>query len=252
MAPRFICLLMLSLALPGASASAGEPAPEPPPASAPGWFENPTRTRGLLGSNALPLHAGEGFIGQQALFATVAEVGLSERVSVNLATAIPFQVMSRDTSFSLLGGIKVSTPLTEKLHLAFGVQGGSYDSDFAGAWGLHNAVAAYGTLTYGTGDANISLTVQPIYVWARDENGGVMVLPMVGGFLRVGEHWGFAGEVAISPVRAIADAFAFATAGARFMGQRWSVDLGVLAGTQLQGQDTPAFAPGASFLYHWR
>ncbi|NOJ92048.1 hypothetical protein HMI51_03680 [Corallococcus coralloides] len=252
MAPRLICLLMLSLALPGASASAGEPAPEPPPASAPVWFENPTRTRGLMGSTALPLHAGEGFIGQQAFFFTVAEVGLSERVSVHLATAAPFQLVYTDTSFSLMGGIKISAPLTEKLHLAFGVQGGSYDSDFPGSGGLHNAVAAYGTLTYGTADANLSLTFQPIYIWERGRNGSVMVLPMVGGFLRVGEHWGFAGEIAISPVEAIADAFAFATAGARFMGPRWSVDLGLLAGTQLQQQDTPAFAPGATFLYHWR
>ncbi|MCY1046342.1 hypothetical protein OV208_33870 [Corallococcus sp. bb12-1] len=249
---RFSWLMLLWLALPGASASAGEPAPEPPPASAQGWFENPTRTRGLLGSTALPLHAGEGFVGQQAFFATVAEVGLSERVSLNMATAIPIQLAFSDTSFSLLAGIKVSTPLTEKLHLAFGVQGGSYDSDWAGSLGLHSAVAAYGTLTYGTADANLSLTVQPIYVWVQGENGSVMVLPMVGGFLRVGEHWGFAGEVAISPARAIASAFAFATVGARFMGPRWSVDLGVLAGRQLEGRGGPAFAPGASFMYHWR
>ncbi|RKH33125.1 hypothetical protein D7Y13_08775 [Corallococcus praedator] len=252
MTPRCICLFMLWLALPGASASAQEPGEAPLPSSSSGWFENPSRTRGLTGSTALPLHAGEGFIGQQALFATVAEVGLSERVSVHLASAIPFQVMFRDTSFSLLGGIKLTTPLTEKLHLAFGVQGGSYDSDFPGSWGLYNAVAAYGTLTYGTGDANLSLTVQPIYAWATDEEGGLMVLPMLGGFLRMGEHWGLAGEAAISPARGIADAFAFATAGARLMGPRWSVDLGVLAGMQLQGQDVPAFVPSASFLYHWR
>ncbi|NNB92373.1 hypothetical protein HI113_00355 [Corallococcus exiguus] len=248
MTPRCICLLILSLAFPGASVSAEELAP----ASARGWFENPTRSRGLLGSTALPLHAGEGFVGQQALFATVAEVGLSERVSVHLATATPFQLVYGDTAFSLMGGIKMSTPLTEKLHLAFGMQGGTYDSDFPGSQGLHNAVAAYGTLTYGTADANLSLTVQPIYVWARDDNGGLMVLPLVGGFLRVGEHWGITGEVAISPVPAMSDAFAFATAGARFMGPLWSVDLGILAGTQLQHQDTPAFVPGASFLYHWR
>ncbi|RYZ43554.1 MAG: hypothetical protein EOO71_03075 [Myxococcaceae bacterium] len=252
MAPRLSCLLMLWLAIPGA-ASAGEPVEEAPQLPSSGaWFENPSRTRGLLGSTALPLHAGEGFIGQQALFATVAEVGLSERVSVNFASATPFQLMFTETSFfSLLGGIKLTTPLTEKLHLAVGVQGGTYDSDLAGSLGFHNAVATYGTLTYGTGDANLSLTVQPIYTWAENE-GGLMVLPMLGGFLRVGEHWGLAGEVAISPVRAMADAFAFATAGARLMGPRWSVDLGVLAGTQLQGQDTPAFVPSASFLYHWR
>ncbi|MBN9687174.1 MULTISPECIES: hypothetical protein [unclassified Corallococcus] len=249
MMPRFICLLMLSFAIPVASASAGESSQGAETAE--GWFENPTRSRGLLGSTALPLHAGEGYIGQKAFFATVAEVGLSERVSVHLATASLFQLVYTDTAFSLMGGIKVSTQLTEKLHLAFGAQGGSYDSDLPGSLGLHNAAALYGTLTYGTADANLSLTVQPIYVWARDDNGGLMVMPMVGGFLRVSAHWGFAGEIAISPVPAMADAFAFATAGTRFMGPRWSVDLGVLAGTQLQGQDTPAFVPGASFLYHW-
>jgi hypothetical protein len=66
-----------------------------------------------------------------------------------------------------------------------------------------------------------------------------MVLPMLSGFVRVGEHWGLAGEVAISPVDAISDPFAFATAGARLMGRHWSVDLGLLAGQELGAQERP-------------
>ncbi|MBZ4329915.1 hypothetical protein NR800_00435 [Corallococcus interemptor] len=254
MTPRFICLLMLSLAVPGASASAGEPAPEPPPALTRGWFENPTRTRGLLGSTALPLHAGEGFVGQQALFATVAEVGLSEGVSVNVATASFIYSMARafqDVPFSLMGGIKVSRPLTARLHLAWGVQGGSFDTDLYLLDTL-NAVSVYGILTYGTPDAHVSLTVRPFFAWGTHHSGSLMVLPMLGGFVRLGERWGLAGEVALSPVAGISGTFGFATAGARFMGRQWSLDLGLLAEQQWKDTDNPSVLPGLSFLFHWR
>ncbi|RKH33133.1 hypothetical protein D7Y13_08780 [Corallococcus praedator] len=247
---RFGCLMLLWWLLPGASASAGEPVPS----SSSAWFENPARTRGLLGSTALPLHEGEGFIGQQALFATVAEVGLSERVSVSVASAVPVVALARtfsDVPFSLMGGIKVTRPLTERLHLAFGVQGGSFDSDLYELQTL-NAVAVYGILTYGTGDAHVSLTVQPFVAWGSFHSGSVMVLPMLGGFVRLGEHWGLAGEVALSPVDGVSGAFGFATAGARFMGRHWSLDLGVLAEQKWKDADRPSVLPGGSFLFHWR
>ncbi|NRD52056.1 hypothetical protein [Corallococcus exiguus] len=250
MTPHRICLLILSLALPGASVSAEELAP----AAARGWFENPTRTRGLLGSTALPLHTGEGFVGQQALLFTVAEVGLSERVSVSVASAGFVYSMGRafdDVPFSLLGGIKVSSPLTERLHLAFGVQGGRFDT------GLYlldtlNAVSVYGILTYGTADAHVSLTVRPFFAWGTYHSGSLMVLPMLGGFVRLGERWGLAGEVALSPVAGISGTFGFATAGARYMGRQWSLDLGLLAEQQWKDTDKPSVLPGASFLFHWR
>ncbi|MHA7629198.1 hypothetical protein [Corallococcus sp. M7] len=254
MTPRLICLLMLSLALPGASVSAAELAPEPPPASASGWFENPTRTRGLLGSTALPLHAGEGFAGQQALFATVAEVDLSERVSVSVATAGFIYSMARvfdDIPFSLMGGIKVSHPLTERLHLAFGAQGGSFDTGLYLVDSL-NAVSVYGILTYGTPDAHVSLTVRPFFAWGTHHSGSLMVLPMLGGFVRLSEQWGLAGEVALSPVAGMSGTFGFATAGARLMGRQWSLDLGLLAEQQWKDTDKPSVLPGASFLFHWR
>ncbi|WP_244237983.1 hypothetical protein [Corallococcus terminator] len=253
--PRFSWLMLLWLVLPGASAGAGEPVEDAPQTSSDrGWFENPTRTRGLLGSTALPLHAGEGLFGQQAVFATVAEVGLSERVSLSVASAFPVYAMARlfsDIPFSLMAGLKVSRPLSDKLHLAFGVQGGSFDTDLY-LLDTINAVGAYGILTYGTGDAHVSLTVQPFVAWGSFHSGSVMVLPMLGGFVRLGEHWGLAGEVALSPINGISGAFGFATAGARFMGQHWSLDLGLLAEQQWKDTDKPSVLPGGSFLFHWR
>ncbi|MFP2908414.1 hypothetical protein ACLESD_25845 [Pyxidicoccus sp. 3LFB2] len=252
--PRFICLLMLWLAVPASSARAEEPGTAPPETSARDWFENPTRTRSLVGPTALPLHAGEGFIGQQAFLITTAEVGLSERVSLNAASVVPVVAVARgfsDVPFSLLAGIKVTFPLTERLHLAFGAQGGTFDSDLVGVL-LVNGVAAYGVLTYGTGDAYLSLTVQPIFTWGTlDDSGSAMVLPMLGGFIRMGKHWGLAGDVALSPIQGISEPFAFATAGGRLLGEHWSVDLGLLAGKRFQDASLTV-VPGASFLFHWR
>ncbi|RKH56925.1 hypothetical protein [Corallococcus llansteffanensis] len=255
MMPRFSCLFMLWLATSGASSWAEEPVtvpPEAPPSR--GWFENPTRSRSIVSPTALPLHAGEGFIGQQALFITTAEVGLSERLSLNVASVLPvtLAVGYSDVHFNLLAGLKVTLPLTERLHLAFGVQGGKFNNDLPGVGDI-NGVAAYGILTYGTGDAYVSLTVQPIFTWEpRDHSGRTMVLPMLGGFVRLGEHWGIAGDVALSPVTGVSEPFAFATAGGRLLGQRWSVDLGLLAGKQLRAYDGLSVVPGASFLFHWR
>ncbi|MBN8226863.1 hypothetical protein JYK02_04990 [Corallococcus macrosporus] len=253
--PRFICLIMLLWwVVPPSFARAEEPGTASPETSSQDWFENPTRTRSLVGPTALPLHAGEGYIGQQAFLITAAEVGLSERVSLNAASVIPIVALARgfsDVPFSLLAGIKVTFPLTERLHLAFGAQGGTFDSDLGGL-NVVNGVAAYGVLTYGTGDAYVSLTVQPIFTWgSMDESGSAMVLPMLGGFIRLGRHWGLAADVALSPVEGISAPFAFATAGGRLLGQHWSVDLGVLAGKQLH-DSTLAVVPGASFLFHWR
>ncbi|WP_233582637.1 hypothetical protein [Corallococcus sp. CA053C] len=251
--PRFICLIMLCLAMPGAFARAGEPVTAPSEASSPGWFENPTRSRGLVSPTALPLHAGEGFIGQQALFITAAELGLSERVSVNVASVLPvaLAVGYSDVQFNLLAGLKLSLPLTERLHLAFGAQGGSFNNNLPGMRDIHG-VGAYGILTYGTGDGSLSLTVQPIVTWEGGDNEGfVMVLSMLGGFVRMGEHWGLAGDVALSPGEGLAGPFAFATAGGRLLGQHWSVDLGLLAGKHLRHYKGVSVVPGASLLFHW-
>ncbi|RKH36883.1 hypothetical protein D7X12_31585 [Corallococcus sicarius] len=251
--PRFICLFMLCLALPVSSARAGEPVTEPPEASSQGWFENPTRSRSIFSPSALPLHAGEGFIGQQAIFITTAEVGLSERLSLNAASILPVTLIASDSKihFTLMAGFKWTLPLTERLHLAFGAQGGIVNSDLPGKGDLRG-VAASGILTYGTGDGHVSLAVQPLITWGwKGDSARPMVMPTLGGFVRLGEHWGLAGEAGLSPIAGVSDRFAFTTAGGRVMGRHWSLDLWLLAGKELRANKEVSVIPGASLLFHW-
>lgn len=258
---RSICLVLLCLAVPFSRAEAETPEAAP----SDGWFENPVRSRSLVGHTALPLHAGEGFVGQQALAFSVAGVGLHERVSLNVATTLPLSVLGVDLSF--MGGVKVAIPMSERLHVAFGLQGGASSHSYE-TWnsttGEHGnetdltlGLLPYGVITYGTGNAHASLTLQPVFtrtdgVWEQ-----AMLLPMLSGFVRLGAHWGLAADAVVPVYFNSSTAFgtdAMGMAGVRLFGQHWSVDVGGLAQREegpFPGESRLKVHPGASLMFHW-
>jgi hypothetical protein len=246
--PRSICLVLLCLAVPFSRAAAETPSD--------GWFENPVRTRSLVGHTALPLHAGEGFIGQQVLAFSVAGVGVHERVSLNVATTLPLSLVGLDLLF--MGGVKVAFPMSERLHVAFGLQGGAQSHSYE-TWNpetrehgneteLILGLLPYGVITYGTGNAHVSLTLQPVFMREDGVWEEAMLLSMVSGFVRLGAHWGLAADAAVPVFMRSGDAFgesATAMAGVRLFGQHWSVDLGGMTSRDLK------VMPGASLMFHW-
>ncbi|HZI11849.1 MAG TPA: hypothetical protein VE153_15805 [Myxococcus sp.] len=259
--PRFICWVLLLLAIPVAHAGAEEPEAVPAEVSE-AWFENPLRSRGFLSHTALPLHSGEGFIGQQGVFITSAEVGLGERVSLNVASAMPFMLVggspfgghASELRLNVLAGLKVAVPVSERVHLAFGVQGGAAPMRFAGVGDVY-AINPYGVLTYGTGDSHLSVSLQSAYIVGTFNSGpDVLLIPTVSGFMRLGEHWGLAAEaLTLLPLAGQLEPGGLVMGGPRFLGQHWSVDLGVIA-----AQEWDAFTrnrlrvlPWASFMFHW-
>jgi hypothetical protein len=260
--PRFICWVLLLLAVPVAHAGAEEP-PAAPAAVSGAWFENPIRSRAFLTHTALPLHAGEGFIGQQGVVITAAEAGLNERVSLNVATATPFMALgvrvfgaySAELPLNFLAGLKVAVPVSERLHLALGVQGGAAPMSFAGVGDLY-AVNPYGVLTYGTADTHLSVSLQSAFIKGSfNSEADVLVLPTVSGFARMGEHWGLAAEaVTLLPLAGQLEPGGLMMGGPRFLGRHWSLDLGVIAAQEWNefARDQLHVLPWASLMFHWR
>ncbi len=242
-----VMLLLLLVPAAHAQSEKAESAPAP-------WFENPTRSRSLLGHTALPLHEGEGFVGQQAFFFTTAGVGLSEHVSVNVATAMPAMAFFTDVQFNLLAGIKVASPLAERLHGAVGLQA-------AGMWiGDHTfshffTLLPYGALTYGTADAHVTATLQSVLL-SEDDGWRVMLLPSVSGFVRVWRNLGFVGETLLwLPFKDGDSTYAVPMGGVRALGEHWSLDLAavVLPGGAVDTAPNGVnLLPLVSFGLHWR
>jgi hypothetical protein len=218
------------------------------------WFENPTRTRSLIGHTALPLHEGEGYVGQQAFFFTTAGVGLSERVSVNVTTAMPAMALVTEVQFNLMAGIKVATPLAEDLHGAIGLQSAFLSVGSTSVDSLLTLMP-YGTLTFGTADAHLTATLQPILL-VEDGAGSVTLLPSVSGFVRMFRNVGLVGEALLwLPLRDHHATYALPMAGVRTFGEHWSLDAGVVAfpggavGTAPKGA---TLLPIVSLSGHWR
>lgn len=251
--PRFIRWVLLLLAVPVAHAGAEEPE---------AWFENPIRSRSFLSHTALPLHAGEGFAGQQGFFISTVEAGLSERVSVSVATLTPLMAMVQlggagelsEEVLNVLAGVKVAAPVSERLHLAFGVQAGAAPGSFAGVGDVY-ALNPYGVLTYGTADAHLSVSLQSAFIVTTfDSDPDLLVIPTLSGFTRMGAHWGLAAEaVTLLPLGGEPEPASLLMAGPRFLGQHWSLDLGVIATQQWHelSDEGPVVLPWASLMFHW-
>ncbi len=218
----------------------------PAPAAAPaapeaGEFQAPGRSRYLLGHSGMMLRRGEGFVSQKELFYTVASVGLTDHVTVTLGSVLPGLLQGR-TGLNFVGGVKVGGSLSERLHLAGGVEMAVLPFMGSG-FGL-----AYGSLTYGTPDAHVTLGggVTPLFYTNQFVPAG-MTVGNVSGHLRLARHFAAVTEnwVFLSPTPFVEDVPMINTLALRIMGQNWSVDLGAarLPGTLL--------LPWADLSWHW-
>jgi hypothetical protein len=219
---RLMGLLVLLLLVPAASAH-----PPPEETQEEPWHENPARTRSILGHTALPLHKGEGFFGMQEIIFTSAGLGLSERVSLNVTTGMPGLDPLVGSPFNLLAGVKVATPLAEKLHGAVGFQSAVLVHN-SSRFGTTLSLLPYGTLTYGTADAHVSATLQTVLVLLQSRHKHAILLPSVNGFVRVSRHIGFVGEAFFwLPVEGDSLTTAVPMIALRAFGEYWSMDAGV-------------------------
>jgi hypothetical protein len=202
-------------------------------------FSDPGRTRYLFGNSALMLRGGEGFFSQRELLFSMVSLGLTDHVTVSVGSAVPVFVADR-RYLHMAGGLKVGGAVSERVHLAAGVEG------------LVLPVApstlglVYGVATYGIPDAQLSLSVGVPFSFSSE---GAQVAHLfagsLGGSLRlshrlagVTENW-----VLMGPTYQAALVNSLAL---RILGERWTVDLGALRATGI-----PIPLPWVNFSWHW-
>ncbi len=206
-------------------------------------FEEPlpnlNRSRYLATGSALMPEVGQITLTQMEVFATVFEVGISENFSFQLGGALPGYFLGSD-GVNAFAAVKFGAAVHKWVHV-------SLDLKFLGlgllgriAGPATSAVPAAGLIeatgTLGSENLNVTVSVGPPFNLAQISTGGQVVttpLFIVSAFARVAQNVGlitenwFVPDIAANPDGThgwfISDAL-----GARFFGQRWCVDLGLL------------------------
>ncbi|HEX8436240.1 hypothetical protein [Archangium sp.] len=202
-------------------------------------FADPGRTRYLFGNSALMLRGGEGFFSQRELFLTLVSLGLTDHLTVSVGSVLPLFVVDR-RYVHVAGGVKVGGSVSERLHLAGGVEAVVLPIA-PSTFGL-----VFGAVTYGTPDAQLTLSAGiPFEFYSGGNRVAELVAWSLGGSLRltdrlagVTEHWALLGPSYIPTL--------VNSVGLRVLGERWTVDLGGAYATGL-----PFPLPWVNFSWHW-
>ncbi len=202
-------------------------------------FADRGRTRYFFGNSALMLRGGEGFFSQRELFLTMVSLGVTDHVTVSVGSVLPLFAVD-ERFIHVAGGLKVGGSVSERFHLAVGVEAAVLPIA-PSTFGL-----VYGAATYGTADAQLTLSAGvPFEFYRGGHRMGELVAGSLGGSLRltdrlagVTEHWVLLGP---SYVPTLVN-----SVGLRVLGERWTVDLGGAYATGL-----PFPLPWVNFSWHW-
>lgn len=181
--------------------------------------EDPNRTRYLYSPSGFMLRTGEGYVSQTELLVTSVAIGVTEFLTVGVGTSVPFLFV--DDGVNVLGMVKVGGSVGEHVHVAAVGQTLWLPGVDAGTTGG----LLLATVTFGTPDAHVGFSAGPPFVTGTEENAVGDVLLSISGNYRVSERIALVSENWILPA---ADN-AYITSGAlRFIGQRLSVDAGLV------------------------
>jgi hypothetical protein len=181
----------------------------------PGWFPNPNRTRLLIGPNARPLRANEGYFYDLWVFFPGIAYGITKNISISAGASI---IPGIDNQLFYVIP-KVGFEASKQLDLAASVV----------IFRLWNETLYFGlgNATFGTDD--VSLTAGLGLAWSEH---GMMETPalQVGGEYRVGKRVALVGETWSIPGEE--DAGIVVLGGVRLLGQGMTVDLGFATATK--------------------
>jgi hypothetical protein len=212
------------------------------------WFQDPNRTRYLYAPSAMMLRQGEGYFSQKELFFSSINYGLTDHITVQAGAAIPAWLA--EDGFNLIGGVKVGGQVTDRLSLAAGAQAlvlpGMGSSFSGGAAGL-----LFGTATYGTPDAHMSLAVGTPFVLASEKEVFTRhYIVALSGNVRMSQRLALVTENWLLPT--LADEVAnnqfpmLNSLALRIFGEHWAVDIG---GIRMPGIPIPI--PWLDFTYNF-
>lgn len=198
------------------------------------WFQDPNRTRYFYGPSAMMLRQGEVTLSQKELLFTSVNFGVTDWLSLQAGAVVPAWLAGVN-GFNFIGAVKVGKSLTEHWHVAGGVQAlvlplvGTGSAPIAGGFG-------FGSVTYGTGDAHVTLSAAKPFFLAQGSSGVGDALFTLSGDLRVARSVALVTENWVMPDFAAGQVLSLDAVGARLMGEHIAVDLGgVWMATSSQG-----------------
>jgi hypothetical protein len=194
------------------------------------WFENPNRTRYLLGSSAFGLRAGEGYYLNTWVLVNSFAVGITDNISIGGGFEI-LTLTSGDPVYFLTP--RVAFPVGDNLALSAGyLYVNAANEDFAGL------SIAYGVATVGNSDNNLSCGMGFGSVdgtWSKDP-----VLTF-SGMLRTSRRFGLVTENWVITGDDVTGIFSY---GVRFIGETITVDVAFLNNADI----AKTFALGVPWL----
>ncbi len=203
------------------------------------WFQDPNRTRYLYVPSAFMLRAGEGYFSQKELIFSSLSYGLTDNVTLQVGAAIPFWFVANGQGLNLIGGVKVGGSLSEHFHLSAGAQALVLPGVFGS--GPVGGGFVFGTATYGTPDAHLSLAAGvPFVLGTSGPNPFDYLLLTASGNLRIGQGTALVTENWLLPSVSINNELPLLNSLAlRFFGTNWAVDVGAIR------------VPGVGFPIPW-
>ena len=210
------------------------------------WFQDPNRTRYLYAPSGMMLRQGEGYFSQKELFFSSLSYGLTDNITVQAGAVLPAWLIPG--AFNFIGGVKVGGSIGDRLHLAAGAQGLVVPGLGVGFGGTVGFV--FGTATYGTPDAHVSLGLGKPFM-LTNSGGGLdsSVITTLSGNIRVSQRVALVTEnwLLIAPGASLNGQLPMLNSLAvRLFGESWAVDLG---GIYVPGSPIPI--PWLDFAYNF-
>ncbi|WP_375772440.1 hypothetical protein NR798_16640 [Archangium gephyra] len=211
------------------------------------WFQDPNRTRYLYAPSGMMLRQGEGYFSQKELFFSSMSYGLTDHITVQAGAVLPAWLLGAP-GFNFIGGVKVGGSVGDRLHLAVGAQG-LFLPGFGGTTG--GAVGfVFGTATYGTADAHLSLGLgKPFTLFNGGGGLDSSVIGTLSGNVRLSQRVALVTEnwlLASSGVSVNGQLPMLNSLAVRLFGESWAVDLG---GIYVPGFPIPV--PWLDFSYNF-
>ena len=224
---------------------------------------NRNRSRYLFAGSALMPDVGAVTLTQVQVLGTLFEVGVAPHFSFQLGAALPAYFLGSE-GLNAYAGVKAGTSFNKWLHLALELKllvvGALTQAGGQGAAVPATGLAAI-TFTVGNEDINVTLSGGPPLHFSQltRTDGRVVGLPLfiLSAFVRVAnnvglltENWAIPNADPRDPTNRwfVANALA-----ARFFGERWAVDLGILVmPTEFLVQSpVPGVLPWLNFTWHF-
>jgi hypothetical protein len=183
------------------------------------WSSDPNRTRYLYSPSGFMLKQGEGYVSQTELLVTTVAYGLADHLTLALGTSVPFLFV--EDGVNLMAMLKAGVSLGQYVHVAAAGQVLWLPGVDAGT----TVGLLLGTVTVGTQDAHLGVSIGPPFVAGTDVNEVGDVALSVSGNYRLSDRIALVSENWFLP----SSDSGYALSGAvRFIGQRLGVDAGLV------------------------